>query len=124
MSRIALALVATLMATPSFAQLTPPADWAAHTANEYQVAANVTYLTANNHESKLDVYFRRGATTPQPTVVYFHGVVNVEYRQARVAPATAAVEDCLCALRYLAAQAKTYNIDREFLKKQELGDNP
>jgi acetyl esterase/lipase len=38
-------------------------------------------------------------------------VVNVEYRLARVAPAPAAVEDCLCALRFLAAQAKTYNID-------------
>ena len=38
-------------------------------------------------------------------------VVNVEYRLARVAPAPAAVEDCLCALRYVAAQAKTYNID-------------
>ena len=72
----------------------------------------------------------RGATTPQPTVVYFHGgfwaagskegslmslipwmemgcnVVNVEYRLARVAPAPAAVEDGLCALRFLAAQAK------------------
>jgi acetyl esterase/lipase len=38
-------------------------------------------------------------------------VVNVEYRLARIAPAPAAVEDCLCALRFLAAQAKTYNID-------------
>jgi acetyl esterase/lipase len=38
-------------------------------------------------------------------------VVNVEYRLARVAPAPAAVEDGLCALRFLAAQAKTYNID-------------
>jgi hypothetical protein len=38
-------------------------------------------------------------------------VVNVEYRLARVALAPAAVEDCLCALRYVAAQAKTYNID-------------
>src|SRR5882672_3741546 len=117
------------------AQLSPSAAWAAHAANQYQVAANVTYLTASNYESKLDVYSRRGATTPQPTVVYFHGgfwaagskegallsllpwlemgwnVVNVEYRLARVAPAPAAVEDCLCALRFLAAQAKTYNID-------------
>ena len=129
------ATVALAFAPPSFAQLSPSADWAAHAANQYQIAANVTYLTANNYESKLDVYFRRGATTPQPTVVYFHGgfwaagskegslmslipwmemgwnVVNVEYRLARVAPAPAAVEDCLCALRYLAAQAKTYNID-------------
>jgi acetyl esterase/lipase len=130
-----LAAVLTLAPHPSFAQLSPAAEWAAHAANQYQVAANVTYLTANNYESKLDVYSRRGATTPQPTVVYFHGgfwaagskegslmslipwmemgwnVVNVEYRLARIAPAPAAVEDCLCALRYLAAQAKTYNID-------------
>ena len=129
------ATVALAFAPPSFAQLSPSADWAAHAANQYQIAANVTYLTANNYESKLDVYSRRGATTPQPTVVYFHGgfwaagskegslmslipwmemgwnVVNVEYRLARVAPAPAAVEDCLCALRYLAAQAKAYNID-------------
>jgi acetyl esterase/lipase len=118
-----------------FAQLSPSATWAAHAANDYQVFANLTYLTASNYESKLDVYARRGVTTPQPTVVFFHGgfwaagskegslmslipwmemgwnVVNVEYRLARVAPAPAAVEDCLCALRYIAAQAKTYNID-------------
>jgi len=130
-----LAAVLTLAPHPSFAQLSPAAEGAAHAANQYQVAANVTYLTSNNYESKLDVYSRRGATTPQPTVVYFHGgfwaagskegslmslipwmemgwnVVNVEYRLARIAPAPAAVEDCLCALRYLAAQAKTYNID-------------
>jgi acetyl esterase/lipase len=111
------------------------AEWAATVWNRYQIAPNVVYLTASNYESKLDVYYRRGATTPQPTVVYFHGgfwaagakegslmslvpwlemgwnVVNVEYRLARVAPAPAAVEDGLCALRFLAAQAKTYNID-------------
>ncbi len=110
-------------------------DWAAHALNRYQVAANVTYLTAANFESKMDIYSRRGATTPQPTVVYFHGgfwaagskegalfslfpwlqmgwnVINVEYRLAKVAPAPAAVEDGLCALRFLAANAKTYNID-------------
>jgi acetyl esterase/lipase len=110
-------------------------EWAAHALNRYQVAANVTYLTASGFESKLDIYSRRGATTPQPTVVYFHGgfwaagskegalfslfpwmqmgwnVINVEYRLAKVAPAPAAVEDGLCALRFLAANAKTYNID-------------
>ena len=104
-------------ALPAAAQLPPSADWAARVATEYQITSNVTYLTASNYESKLDVYARRGATTPQPTVVYFHGgfwaagakenslmslvpwlemgwnVVNVEYRLARVAPAPAAVED-------------------------------
>jgi acetyl esterase/lipase len=117
------------------AQLTPSAAWAARVANNYQTAANVTYLTANGFESKLDIYYRRGATAPQPTVIFFHGgfwaagakegalmslipwmemgwnVVNVEYRLARVAPAPAAVEDGLCALRFVAAPARTYNID-------------
>ena len=110
-------------------------EFAVHAQNNYQVATNVTYLTATGYESKLDVYSRRGATTPQPTVVFFHGgfwaagakenaivnllpwfemgwnVVNVEYRLARVAPAPAAVEDAICALRFLATQARTYNID-------------
>ena len=122
-------------ASPAVAQFSPASTWAAQAANQYQVAANITYLTASNYEAKLDVYSRRGVTTPQPTVVYYHGgfwaagskegslmslipwmemgwnVVNVEYRLARVAPAPAAVKDCLCALRWVAAQAKTYNID-------------
>src|SRR5689334_18081894 len=54
-------------------QLSPSATWAAHAANDYQVFPNVTYLTASNFDAKLDVYQRRGATMPQPTVVYFHG---------------------------------------------------
>ena len=121
--------------TTGFAQSSPSAEWAAHAANQYQVFPNITYLTASNYEAKMDIYARRGATTPQRTVIYFHGgfwaagskdaslmslmpwlemgwtVVNVEYRLARVALAPAAVEDCLCALRFIAAQAKTYNID-------------
>jgi acetyl esterase/lipase len=120
---------------PAFAQLSPSATWATHASNEYQVFPNLTYLVASNTEVKLDIYARRGVTTPQPTVVYMHGgfwaigskdaslmslmpwfemgwnVVNVEYRLARIAQAPAAVEDCLCALRYVAAQAKTYNVD-------------
>ncbi len=123
------------LAWPALAQLSPSATWATHAANEYQVIPNVTYLTASGIEQKLDVYQRRGATGPQPTVIYMHGgfwaagnkegavmnlmpwfemgwnVVNVEYRLARVALAPAAVEDCLCALRFMAAQAKTYNVD-------------
>ncbi|HET9362452.1 MAG TPA: alpha/beta hydrolase, partial [Vicinamibacterales bacterium] len=135
MALIAVAVPTVVVPTPGYAQLSPSATWATHAANNYQIAPNLTYLTESNYESKLDIYYRRGATTPQPTVVYFHGgfwaagtkegavmtilpwielgwnVVNVEYRLARVAPAPAAVEDCLCALRYLAAQAKTYGID-------------
>lgn len=124
-----------ISAAAAFAQLSPTAEWATHAPNRYQVTANVTYLTATGQESKLDVYRRRDATTPQPTLVFYHGggwvggakeasfmsvmpwlemgwtVVNVEYRMARVALAPAAVEDALCALRFIAGQAKTYGID-------------
>jgi acetyl esterase/lipase len=125
-----------LLAASSFAQqLSPSADWATHAANQYQITPNVTYLTASNVELKLDVYARRGATTPQPTLIYMHGgfwvagnkegalmtlmpwfemgwnVVNVEYRLGRVALAPAALEDCMCALKWVATQSKTYNFD-------------
>jgi acetyl esterase/lipase len=127
-----------LVPATAFAQLSATAEWATHASNRYQVAANVTYLTATGYEAKLDVYRRRDATTPQPTLVFYHGggwvggtkeasfmsimpwlemgwnVVNVEYRMARTALAPAAVEDTLCALRFVTsdANAKTYNIDR------------
>ena len=119
---------------PAFGQ-TSSTDFAVHAANEYQVFPNLTYLTASNFEAKLDIYKRRDTTGPQPTVIYMHGgfwaagtkegslmallpwmemgwnIVNVEYRLARVAVAPAAVEDCLCALRFINNQAKTYDID-------------
>src|SRR5438094_881329 len=129
---IALILALSLSAS---AQTTTSTDWAVHAANRYQIFPNITYLTASNYEAKLDVYKRRDTTGPQPTVIYMHGgfwaagtkegslmsllpwmemgwnVVNVEYRLARVALAPAAVEDCMCALRYVGNQAKTYDID-------------
>jgi acetyl esterase/lipase len=124
-----------LMSGAAFAQLPATAEWATHLANRYQVTANVTYLTATGYEAKLDVYRRRDVKTLQPTLIFYHGggwvggskessfmsimpwiemgwnVVNVEYRMARVALAPAAVEDALCALRFVVNQAKTYNVD-------------
>src|SRR5262245_62301491 len=138
MSRYRIAMFVLLVsafAMPLFAQLPPSADYAVHAANRYQVFPNLTYLTASNFEAKLDIYKRRDTTGPQPTVIYMHGgfwaagakeaslmaivpwlemgwnVINVEYRLARVALAPAAVEDCMCALRYVASQATTYDID-------------
>ena len=104
-------------------------------ANSYQVTPNITYLTANNWEAKLDIYQPRGLTGPNPTLVYFHGggwtagskegssltflpylemgwtVVNVEYRLASVSLAPAAVEDSRCALRWMYRNAKQCNFD-------------
>jgi acetyl esterase/lipase len=128
-------LTVLLFVVSAHAQLSPTATWATHAANEYQAFPNITYLTANNYEAKLDVYKRRDANGPQPTLIWIHGggwtggtkesailslmpwmemgwnIVNVEYRLARVSLAPAAVEDCLCALRWVAAQAKTYGFD-------------
>ncbi len=129
--RIARLLLAGVFPIAAAAQ----SDWSVHLQNEFAVTPNITYVTANNYEAKLDVWARRGATTPQPTLIYIHGggwtggakessvtqfapwldlgwqVVNVEYRLARVSQAPAAVEDCLCALRWVAANAKTYHFD-------------
>jgi len=117
------------------AELSPSATWATHAANEYQVVPNITYLVANNYEAKLDVYKRRDAGGPQPTLIWIHGggwtggtkeaalmslmpwfemgwnVVNVEYRLRRISLAPAAVEDCLCALKWVAGNAKNHDID-------------
>jgi acetyl esterase/lipase len=132
-NRAALVVVACLITAAPAASQTA-ADWTAVVANEYRVAAGVTYLTASNWEAKLDVY-RPAAPGPHPTVLHIHGggwiggsregvvlrvlpflqmgfaVVNVSYRLGRVAQAPAAVEDCLCALRWIARSAKEYQLD-------------
>src|SRR5215510_12892893 len=68
---ICLLLAAT--AAPGLAQLSPSAKWATEAAAQYAMNANITYRTASNQQLKMDVYYRRGATTPQPTLVYMHG---------------------------------------------------
>jgi acetyl esterase/lipase len=138
---IILLLLAT--ALPGFAQLTPRENWAVLGDAQYAMSANLTYRTASNQQLKMDVYYRRGQTTPQPTIVYFHGgfwvagaketatmkllpwmemgwnVVNVEYRLGVATDPTtlapAAVDDSFCALRFIAALPANYNIDRNRL---------
>ena len=128
-------LVIILLPHLVWGQRTESADWAADIANRYRIVPNITYLTANNFEAKLDLYLPRNLTEPSPTLVYIHGggwvqgskevstlrllpylemgwsVVNVEYRLARTSLAPAAVEDCLCALRWIIRNAEEYNLD-------------
>src|SRR5215470_10094693 len=132
-----IALFATLAIAPtlSHAQSTDSFAKALHIYGSYRVVPNITYLTANNWEAKVDVYQARDATTPSPTLIYFHGggwvqgskeassltflpflnmgwnVVNVEYRLAKVSLAPAAVQDALCALRWVYRNGKEYNVD-------------
>jgi acetyl esterase/lipase len=113
----------------------PLADWAAHAATGIQVLPNIVYLKANNQENRVDVYKPRNAASPVPTLIYIHGggwiggskegamlnilpylaqgwaVVNVQYRLGGVSLAPAAVEDCLCALRWVIRNAKQHNFD-------------
>lgn len=126
-------VLAILVSLPAAAQTTV-GDWTAVVGNEYRMTPGITYLTASNWEAKLDLY-RPATPGPHPTVLHIHGggwtggsregvvlrampwlqmgfaVVNVSYRLARVAQAPAAVEDCLCALRWIAANAKQYELD-------------
>ena len=133
MRRVLLFVLLTATASsPAAAQ--SAAEWAAVVANEVRVTTGVTYLTASNWDAKLDVY-RPATPGPHPTLLHIHGggwtggsregvvlrtlpyvemgfaVVNVSYRLARVAPAPAAVEDCLCALKWIAENAKEYGFD-------------
>lgn len=125
-------LALALSGAPAAAQTS--ASWSAVVGNDIRVVSNITYLMANNWEAKLDVYVPR-SPGPHPTVLHIHGggwvggsretsflralpylemglaVVNVSYRLGRVSPAPAAVEDCLCALRWIIRNAKEYNFD-------------
>jgi acetyl esterase/lipase len=135
--RFGIALFAAFAVTPvlSHAQSADSFAKALHIFGSYRVVPNITYLTANNWEAKLDVYLARDAATPSPTLVYFHGggwvqgskeassltflpflnmgwnVVNVEYRLAKVSLAPAAVQDALCALRWVYRNGKEYSVD-------------
>ena len=117
------------------ATFSPTAGWSSTIQSDVAVIPNITYLTANNMELKLDVYRPRNAEGPVPTFIYYHGggwvggskeanvlrllpylemgwaVVNVQYRLGRVSLAPAAVEDCRCALRWVIRNAETYGFD-------------
>ena len=129
--------IAILVAGPSEAnaQLGETSSFLAHVSNQYRVIPNLTYHVASNQENKLDLYVPRGATGPTPVLMYIHGggwvggtkesnvlrilpylemgwaVANVEYRLGAVARAPAAVEDGLCALRWVIRNAGQYNLD-------------
>lgn len=143
--------VAILVAGPSGAnaQLGQTSAFLAHLSNQYRVIPNLTYHVATNQENKLDLYVPRDAAGPTPVLMYIHGggwvggtkesnvlrilpylemgwaVANVEYRLGAVARAPAAVEDGLCALRWVIQNAEQYNLDASaYRDDRELGRRP
>ena len=134
-----LCLVVIVFALTSHAQnaasVSPVQDWADVVSNHYLIFPDIQYGFQNNYSLRLDVWQRKDAAGPAPTLIYYHGggwifgdrtgatlmfapylamgwnVINVEYRMASVSLAPAAVEDCRCALRWAIRNAKQYNID-------------
>lgn len=132
-----LAVILTCMLLPSITsgQVSDSNAWAATVADQYEVIPNITYLTADNWDGKLDLYLPANRKEKNPTLIWIHGggwtrsskeqevlyimpylemgwaVVNVEYRLAHVSLAPAAVEDCRCALRWVVANAREYKFD-------------
>ena len=136
LKRLSLLFVVVLtLVAPAFAQPSADVQSAVALFQKVTTRPNIVYARANGWEGKLDVYAQR-VQTPAPTVIFIHGggwvggskeasvlpavlpyiamgysVVNVEYRLANVSLAPAAIEDCRCALRWVVAHAKEYNID-------------
>ena len=133
----ALCLICSLSA-PAAGQTSSSSNaWVYSIAEKYSLFPDVTYGTANNYALKLDVWQRKEAKGPAPTLIYYHGggwifgdrigatlqllpylemgwnVINVEYRMAYVSLAPAAVEDCRCALWWVVRNAKKYNVDTQ-----------
>ena len=132
---VALAQVAAPPLSPPAPPLPPRAIGHDTLAAEYSVLPDVVYKTAGGVDLHLDVYKPRRAAVPTPTVVLFHGggwvmgtraaavlgvvpwlesgfaAVNVQYRLARDAPAPAAVEDAICAVRWVFANAARHGFD-------------
>lgn len=121
------------------AQLSNAAAWASTVQNDFRVIPDITYRQANGVELKIDVYQSRNGEGPAPTFIYYHGggwvggnkeanvlrllpyleqgwaAVNVQYRLGNVSLAPAAVEDSLCALRWVVRNAEQYGFDPEKL---------
>ncbi|MDA1369901.1 MAG: alpha/beta hydrolase [Proteobacteria bacterium] len=128
-------LVLLVPLTPATAQLSDTASWSATVQNDFRVIPDITYHRANGVELKVDVYQPRTSDGPVPTFIYYHGggwvggskegnvlrllpyleqgwaAVNVQYRLGDVSLAPAAVEDSLCALRWVARNAEQYGFD-------------
>jgi acetyl esterase/lipase len=131
------ALFLCLGVAAAHAQGTPEQRAAVSISAQYRIVPNVVYGVADNFETKLDLYLPRGAEGPAPTLIQIHGggwvggnkeanalrflpylemgwaVVNVQYRLGQVALAPAAVEDCLCALRWVIRNAEQYGLDTD-----------
>jgi acetyl esterase/lipase len=100
-----------------------------------QVHRNLAYVKGGHERQKLDLYVPEKADGPLPVIVWVHpgawmfggkeecpaipflgkgyAVASINHRYSRQAPFPAQIEDCKAAIRWLRANAKTYNLDTE-----------
>lgn len=133
MNIIALAATISTLTPAIFGQETAR-DWASLIGQRFRTERDVVYHTAGNVQLKLDLYIPYDRK-PGPGMVYIHGggwqtgskeqyvlwylpylqlgyrIAAVQYRLSGVAAAPAAIEDCRCALRWIARNGAKYGID-------------
>lgn len=125
------------LSAAAFSQTQPESanNWTATVGSHYIVHLDQVYGTQNNIALKLDAWEPHDNEKPLPTLIYIHGggwlfgdrtgafpqllpyfargwnVVNVEYRMSGQSLAPAAVEDSVCALRWVYRNAKQFHFD-------------
>jgi acetyl esterase/lipase len=138
---IAFFVVVTLCCSPgpstaAVTDVAPPTSFADFNITfDVTLIRDVIYRRIKNEDLRLDIYTPRNVNNNDVTVANFHGggwikgsrqqyherflpylkrgwnVIDVEYRVASSARAPAAVEDCRCALRWLAERGQQLGID-------------
>jgi acetyl esterase/lipase len=117
------------------AQSQSASDWTATVGNHYMVHPDQVYGLHGNIPLKLDFWEPKDNDKPIPTLIYIHGggwlfgdrtgatpqllpyfalgwnIVNVDYRMSGQGLAPAAVEDSVCALRWIYRNAKQFHVD-------------
>jgi acetyl esterase/lipase len=101
-----------------------------------KVHTNLEYVPGGHERQRLDLYVPAKADTPRPVVVWIHGgawmggskdggvpalplvgkgyaVASINYRLSQHGVFPAQVEDCKAAIRWLRANARTYNLNPE-----------
>jgi acetyl esterase/lipase len=102
-----------------------------------EVHANLEYVPGGNARQQLDLYVPAKTDTLLPVIVWVHGgawmggskddggpalpfvgkgyaVASINYRLSQHAVFPAQIEDCKAAIRWLRANAKTYNLNPEY----------
>jgi acetyl esterase/lipase len=95
---------------------------------------DVVYVSEGEWNGRVDIYYPKNTSKPAPVIFNIHGggwtrgskesqtgfgsffnagfaVVNVAYRLAHEGKAPAAIEDVRCAMKYIVANARQFNID-------------